>query len=538
MSCNNLMLVGRLSGVGMPGRKGEPGEQGIKGDKGEKGDKGDKGDKGENGQGITPEVQEKLDEILTINDRKPNIKSATENGVKEFDCIDGYIDNIYMEGETLINLWFKNNLSVNSGVKVVDRGISWTSTNSNFANFYNTNINMFEPSTVYTFIVNVSGLEGNMNVRVHGYTNDIFGGTKEVTNGVHVFQSTSSSDFTGKEYAPRSYIYNPDGLIGKNVNVNIIILKGVKNYQAYFNGLYSIGQGDKIEVLSYQNNNLISDISQNIVPNDKIENGIKAIDLPSFNFYNPFSKDVSLVIFKGGTWSHDIVVGSGVTNIELKQGETFNFINLYFNKGWNLSDIQAIYKFVVFYDKYDKKQILTTLRSLPNGVRDILEGNKKIVKCGEKTLNGTNVTWYMDNGQDNFKVFNCDIDLKKGQTAMSIISNKYKTLSSSGKEEGFLYEYSGNKRIKVTTNKFSNLDDFLDDLKLNPITIIYEINTKIFEYPVFNNITYSPKTTLLLSDGNCNFEYTNSSRNELDVLKKLTSVDNDKNIKNSNDINN
>src|SRR5699024_10668201 len=47
----------------------------------------------------------------------------------------------------------------------------------------------------------------------------------------------------------------------------------------------------------------------------------------------------------------------------------------------------------------DKKQILTTLRSLPNGVKDTIEkrGNKyyKIKRCGEVTLNGSE-SWVLN----------------------------------------------------------------------------------------------------------------------------------------------
>ena len=47
---------------------------------------------------------DRVEQLENDLNKTENTKYATTNGVKEFECKDGYVDNIVIEGETLVNL--------------------------------------------------------------------------------------------------------------------------------------------------------------------------------------------------------------------------------------------------------------------------------------------------------------------------------------------------------------------------------------------------------------------------------------------------
>ena len=195
--------------------------------------------------------------------------------------------------------------------------------------------------------------------------------------------------------------------------------------------------------------------------------------------------------------------------------------------------------------KQDKKQIPTTLRSLPNGVKDTIEkrGNKyvKVQRCKEEVLsqnsNVTEIYKPFPNGVESQTYIRCQIALSsKPKTSAQIycdsISSKhdyeaaYKNIFVNGDEYQCAF-------LTLPVSELNSLDEIgvKTWLSSNPVTVVYELETpQIIELPNFNPQTYSDNTTLLINSGviqaEADFEVTTSLGSELEVLKgKVSNLD-------------
>ena len=199
--------------------------------------------------------------------------------------------------------------------------------------------------------------------------------------------------------------------------------------------------------------------------------------------------------------------------------------------------------------KYDKKQISTTLRSLPTGVKDTIEkrGNKyvKVQRCGEITLSG-NESWNLWGlPSQNICKFYITVSGTKPSLLYTDVPNIYcshfKQRPQSDMHEGTSnvegvavgHSHFQEVIVCIDKNKLStqDIEGFKTWLRANPITVVYELETPIVtELPNFNPQTYSDSTTLLLNSGvvqgECSFEVTNSMGSEIEVLKdKVSGLD-------------
>lgn len=494
-------------------------------------------------------------DISNINyelSKTENTKYTTANGIKEFSCKDGYIDNVVIEGETLVNLWDVNNLTFTGQSSVIGGRYSCTTISTRQYSDFWTSFSMLKPNTEYTVIYNIIKNTLPQNSRAialtyeHKTTPHAFNENLAVNGGVvGVFKSllTTKSDFTDVKYGLRSFVDNSTMGDGYEVELEIVLLEGDYTDKpiSYFEGLKSVGQGDKIEVLSCNEDTqvlknftkgLIQDSSGNYLPNVDVDKYLSCLDyVPVSNSCEYFIDfDINKVYFYDSSKNYISYITLNAERQTVAGNNTFktpsncSFIRF----RYNLENNTRFPKFATLCKKQDKKQIQTTLRSLPNGVKDTIEkrGNKyvKVQKCGEVVLNGYETITIHTNSEVN--VFNISYDLGINK-AITILSDKYKMLSSSGKEEGILYDYS-NKRFRISTNKFSTIEDFVADLKSNPVTVVYELATPIItELPNFNPQTYSDNTTLLINSGviqaEADFEVTNSMGSEIEVLKCITS---------------
>lgn len=193
--------------------------------------------------------------------------------------------------------------------------------------------------------------------------------------------------------------------------------------------------------------------------------------------------------------------------------------------------------------KQDNKQISTTLRSLPNGVKDTIEkrGNKyyKIKRCGEVMFNGTESDIAYTNCGTTGLYCYARIGLPKMKCSrINYYCDNFPIVNASSFDiEGVFGEAEPNVGkyfyIMILKSKLSTQDEegFKSWLKENPVTVVYELETPIItELPNFNPQTFSDKTTLLLNSGavqaEANFEVTNSLGSELEVLKgKVSDLD-------------
>ncbi|MGL5713417.1 MAG: hypothetical protein ACRCX2_10390, partial [Paraclostridium sp.] len=186
--------------------------------------------------------------------------------------------------------------------------------------------------------------------------------------------------------------------------------------------------------------------------------------------------------------------------------------------------------------KYDKKQISTTLRSLPNGVRDeiVKRGNRyyKIVRCGEYVLTGGSVT-----SANNF-----DINTNTIITSLNVSNLNPRTSNITGycNEMKFEQKWGGDyEHIYVETNKVAlhiakskivthTFEGLKDRLNSNPITVVYELAIhQIIEIPNPNlrilegasgilNPTGNLLENILYESGRINYGVDSSGNNEVE----------------------
>ena len=172
------------------------------------------------------------------------------------------------------------------------------------------------------------------------------------------------------------------------------------------------------------------------------------------------------------------------------------------------SDIQGLKKWLsqnpttIYYElanpveeliepNYDKESIKTyqldaPLRSLPNGVKDEIVGDKLIRRCGEVILNGTEV-WKDLEKNDNFVKMSLGgypVDMKYGvhgycdkfnfmsDQSNSTMSREY-IGSTSDKYFAILLSVSASRLSSQDTTGFKNW------LKANPVKVVYELATPI-----------------------------------------------------------
>lgn len=486
------------------------------------------------------------DDVVRIQEelsKTENTKYSTENGVKEFSCKDGYVDNIVMEGETLVNLWGK--------------GGEWYNA-SYYAYCINQN-NPIAPDTKLT-VFNLSDKQIKF---------EIYSTSSNMEQ--HFILPNSSNVITTPSTIHHSTVVigTGDGWVLEDSDYNycqdnLVILEGDHTDKpiSYFEGLKSVGQGDKIEVLSYNGDNLFNGEFDNGYFNTAVSDKYREelyTDVPT--------KTTKWIACKPNTEYH--IIGGNRRSIHIKNNGSITYFEdfhaTYFYNGTTVpllhtiktpndcTHLRVYYErigeysapFKIIEGKCDKKQISTTLRSLPNDVKDTIEkrGNKYylIQRCKEVELTEDNVLQLTNAGATaNTMYFHVFYkggikDWAEGNTLCDKFPTN-KTPHGINDNQGLWYEdvegigYVGlsedSFRVRIAKNKLSshNVEGFKAWLKNNPIKVVCElVSPEIIELPNFNPQTYSDNTTLLINSGviqgECNFEVTNSMGSEIEVLK-------------------
>ena len=501
-----------------------------------------------------------LKDLKTLNElHAPSVEShTTNNGIVDFTCDNaGYVDNVVIEGETLVNLYKKN---MDYDVKNGDNSTGGHNTGDNYEhlivhNFtgvetfvYSEPITQIQQGKEYTLIVNVAEIvDGGEKVGSF----DIYHEGDFIYNGYSA--ELVKVKFTSKHNSPRIR-FDANRLAWVKFK-DIIILEGDHTDKpiSYFEGLKSVGQGDKIDVLTYPTNN------ENLITSDVTLHEDYCVswgtgELVSWVDSNEKYYATDYIEVEPNTEYIFANINKNIayydtnkTFIPMPLSEGYNEKNCtYF---YNTSPSNAKYVRLSIKNMYigkpymakgkyicDKKQISTTLRSLPNGVKDTIEkrGNKyvKVQRCGEVTLNGNEqVGMYISNG--NTAVFGV---IHKGQThkrGLGICDKLRYHMAYNTGEEHFYLETDNTINIEISLSKLSsaNEEGFKTWLQSNPITVVYELETpQIIELPNFNLQTYKGDNALLINSGviqcDASFDVCEGIRSELDVIKdKVSSLD-------------
>ena len=477
-----------------------------------------------------------LKDLKTLNKlHASSVESyTTNNGIVDFTCDSaGYVDNVVIEGKTLVNLFsFKKTESSNNNSV-------WVHINTDY-------ISLFK-EVEYT-LINTS----DKNILVDIYSND----TNSYKRNLFIKANSSIKDtLTSNEHYSKCTGLFSDSWSLSDLSVissTLVILEGDHTDKpiSYFEGLKSVGQGDKIEVLTTPiHNNLIP---QNYTKGEGYWNSMINVGnvVSDSNWYRileyiPVKPNTQYTGLYTGTQviyydenkntiyhnQSDLVLGYEYHIFTTPQNA--KYIRVSYPK--NIEDNICIFEGV----KHDKKQILTTLRSLPNGVKDTVEkrGNKyvKVQRCGEYTFTGyENISFISDtNGlvQANIDV-NFAINSYNNDLSKNIVSNMLPSLGNTANKETIFKHPTVNNCIvvrisnsKITADKTACLNYIKDKL-----AIVYELETPIItELPNFNLQTYKGENTLIINSGviscEANFEVNEGIRNELDGVKdKVSSI--------------
>ncbi|MBY1703195.1 hypothetical protein KWX92_20390, partial [Clostridioides difficile] len=381
-------------------------------------------------------LENKINDIENLKE-VDNIKCSTDTGEYTIEnSKKGYLTNFHIEGETLVNLW-GNNISDFSLWKTtfLDNKINITTEDGvMYHNFFTTNYSMYKPNTLYTVIVNVykNTLPETSGIYVHsiGEEKSIFGNpTTDCTIsggkiGRFKYSFTTLNDLSSCNVVLRSIINNDTSTAGHEISLNMTILEGdyTNTNIEYFKGLQSVGQNKNIEFLTFENDEvnlfnknakfkdnyilqylngeeLISEASNHKYTLDYIEIEPNT----EYTFYNCsrnicwYDENKTFI----PTQLNERIIGDKDIFYVARSPKNTKYLRVTIIKNLHDNGNKTI---ITKGNKYDKKTIPYTLRSLPNGVKDeiVYKNNKYylIKRCEEHTytdIGNLNLSHVYDN---------------------------------------------------------------------------------------------------------------------------------------------
>lgn len=304
-------------------------------------------------------LSDRIEKVETLQEGNELEVSTDKGYVVCENTRNGYVEDLKVEGNTLVNLAkykYKTSNVVQSGNKFTFNAPISSGKESVFYNLPN----MLEVGKTYTIILNITfnTLIGNEKPVKVVYSSQSYGGYFDLT--------TEQSGLIIKTVSPKvsdTYpsIFARDITSGSFTIENFMILEGdyTQNPPSYFEGLKSVGDGvDKIEVLS-SNGNLLNGISmaKNI---QQIASGILDTENKTIKFDCP------------------IIQGKEIKTIKYDKGSyTFIF------KGYNTGGTHPFSNLKIMYTDGTSKE-------LPNFDS---QGFSKIVSDANKTISHIEGNW-------------------------------------------------------------------------------------------------------------------------------------------------
>ena len=486
-------------------------------------------------EGIETARRKQICYDLDVQNTLATHPKQTVGGELELNATKGdYIDNIAIEGETLVNLVDFDVSRANSDgitIRTYFKSANRVS-NGTYTLFNNNDKEMF-------FVTS----KISTNEYVEGYT--------VLPNTPYLLELDSDRQCYGIDFGVTSVGWVDDASWYTHSNVKAIILEGDHTDKpiSYFEGLKSVGQGDSIDIINFvkegeslydrsYDDSLIMDeyIEQNpnhqnfgtIVSNNKMCRSDEFIEVkPNTVYVLPYANgnvtqyDSSKEILRVEDSVKYLTGGftKNISIVELRTSPETCYIKVAMEK-------VHIGKVEIYESANNSlSEISTTVRSLPNGVKDTIEkrGNKyvKVQRCGEVVLDST-LSWSNGNQQTNTRAFRCDtFPTLKAKPLSSLYCDRFKGKMVEGElqeDSEFIYcntSGSGVKffvRMTTSTLGSSDVESFKTWLKTNPITVVYELEEPIMEeLPNFNPELFEGENTIILNSGviqkDMNFNY-------------------------------
>lgn len=482
------------------------------------------------------------------------VHETNSNSLTIEETSNGYIENVKLEGRTLVNLWGnKSSDFLLSGQATFNEEAGYveiTSTSHRYSNVFTKYTENLKPSTLYTIIVdvventftNIPILRVSSADSTTDNNNSCFNEPKVINGGEtgrFMFKLTTISDFSNVNVGLRTFVGNDNAEIGCKLKFRILILEGdhTHNHPNYFKGLKSVGDDvDKILILTRKEDGNLFDtdinsyVQTNIIANIGSKLDLSSVNLARVTFksnvkINP-SKRYFLIpsdLYDYGvicTDDNDIVVyNSSWTNvIEFKLPQTSRKLFIYAKRkdGQNIDKQSFVCENHVFstikYDSYipykaHKKQLLykdvdgiwkkpilckwNTIEKHDDGKWYYHKRNEQII------LDGTG-KWNLLNATPNMRYWTAP--KKLGKTDTQKLSNDFTNVINT--------TYSrGNNHIGIDTN--GNIVLGLDKSKVdityllnNPITLVYELaQEEVYECLPISVASYNGETTYRIESG-------------------------------------
>lgn len=480
----------------------------------------------------------------------------------------GYITNLNIQGKTLVNLW-GNNIADFSLWKTTfsDNKINITTEDGvMYHNFFTTNYSMYKPNTLYTVIVNVykNTLPETSGIYVHsiGEEKSIFGNptTNCTINGGKIgrfkYNFTTLNDLSSCNTALRSIINNDTSIAGHEVSLNMTILEGdyTNTNIEYFKGLQSVGQNKNIELLTFENNEVnLFNKNGNFKDNYILQysNGeelvsetnnhkytLDYIDVESnieYTFYNCsrnicwYDENKTFI----PTPLNERIIGDKDIFYVTRSPKNAKYLRVTIIKDLHNDGNKTI---IIKGNKYDKKTVPYTFRSLPNGIKDeiVYKNNKYYLlkRCEEIILNGDE-TWGIHTSieKTNTIVFATSKGIinSNGDTCI-LNSDKFNPVSANTLANCD-YECIANggntgyeTMIRMAKTKANSLEAFKTWLKSNNITVVYPLQTpKEIELNTLNLEQYNNQTKIICNSAiipSISFESTQNLGSHIEVIRE------------------
>lgn len=516
------------------------------------------------GTTVEVSVNKNKSDIADINthlNKSENTKYNTVNGVKEFECKDGYVDNILIEGKTLMQTPLKSNLLIGQRYEIGSISYGQSSGNDEVDESKYRTVGYIEIDASKQYKIYTDKLNNTYSPSPYYYF-------YYDTNKSYITRS-DSANITPPSNAKYIRFYEHIGgtLTQDRVNdVKCMMFESQyappfsPNMDYYEPILESVGQGDKIEILTrkhgsnlYNNN---ATYGKSILASGGITDNAEWCIIDSLYV----EKNKTYTIEKGSSAG----IGDNIGYIYVYE---FNFDGSYSSKRHDLGLGKNTFTpskncFIKISIKYtnlegfgvydsglrlpyttDKKQILTTLRSLPNGVKDAIEkrGNKyyKIQRVVEVDV------------YDAIKKYNLEVVIEKENETTSKPMIKNFVTALGGKVDGnnfnvhcshfkvaniyqdtiteegmYLTTHMHNRILKskvVGLQGVVSKNAMLAWYRTNKVKVVFELAEPIItELPNLNLRTFSPQTTLFVDSGivqaDISFDVTNTLGSSIDAM--------------------
>lgn len=477
-----------------------------------------------------------------VDSAPPSI--TTDSSITKLDgAIDGMLKINNIKGKTLQNLYSYKTIT---GSTIISDNII-TYTGNKAGNWYEGKVEIIKPNTKYTMIIDI--IENTVNGVIYA----VAGGTVQVVveNVVIPSPKIGRNIVTFTTKSDRSTMtYMRTGIGGDSTSGTLKIKKPIllegdwtgKEIPHYFEGIRSVAEsGESSEIVSCGKN--LFNQATDIVNNYFIDatNGVYSTATGTKSVIIKAQQGKQYTLTKNGgdrmvygffadiPKIKDITLAYGTANKTSIAPVGTKYLVWYLsNNGTEFPNNIQIEESAVQtssepYKEHRQLIPISDLRSLPNGVTDVVDFNtKKVIRnVGKAILNGSEDWKYSTSGEYFSIITPTDV-----KSLGDIISDKLPTVPTMA-GISFGIKTGNNEKIQIKNTAYINVADFKAWLKANPTTIYYQLATPVEEDINIEQYMKQFKDGYISTDGTLinptiELEYSTSLASAIDAMKEVT----------------